>query len=164
MRALVIFAGAALLAAGPAASRIDAAGTTAIFCGSKKVGTATVLLACGPAKATVKLAGKTLNFSGGRCVVKPNSLSLVVGKFTIPRAKPKFMSFTVGGTKTKAGTYTKGEFVVSFQTPGKSYSVLGGPVWGTPFIKVTITAGGKKGAFSGKVDGSGQAVTGSWSC
>lgn len=125
-------------------------GAALAACGSAKVGGATVLTWCGPAKATVKLGGKTLRVPGGKCEVTAGKWTLNVGRFTVPPAKPKFTYFGAVGTKWKAGTYAKGEYLVSVQTPGKSYSVVGGPVWGTPFTNVTIAAGGKKGTFSGK--------------
>lgn len=162
---VALVAGAAvLLAVTATASGREAETATSNACGSAKVGGATVVTWCGGAKATVKLGGKTLKVSGGKCEVKAGMWSLNVGRFTSPPAKPKFSYFGVLGTKSKAGTYAKGEFVVSFQTSGKAYSVAGGPVWGTPFVKVTITTGGKKGTFLGKADGTKLSVSGAWAC
>jgi len=118
---------------------------------------------CGPAKATVKLAGKTLTFKGGKCGIgKVSGLSawaLNIGRSTFPPAKPKFMYFGAVSGKWKAGTYTS-EFGIAFQTPGKRYTV--------GQKKVTITAGAKKGTFSGRAfgdqDRKGTPVSGSWTC
>jgi hypothetical protein len=85
----------------------------------------------------------------GRAFGKTN-WSLNIGKFTAPPAKPKSSYFGATG-RSKAGTYVKGEFLVSLQLPGKPYALQGGPVWGVPWPKVTITTGGKKGSFSGHV-------------
>ena len=158
---------AVLIAAVPATSRTAARNAAPKPCSTSKVGSATVLNWCGPAKATVKHAGKTLVFKGGVCAIskgfggKP-TWSLNIGKFTNPPAKPKFTYFGALGTKWKPGTYTNLEFLLSFQTPGKAYTI-GGP------LKVTIiTAGGKKGTFSGRAFlsalGKGTPVSGSWSC
>ena len=171
--ALVVSAGALLVAATPATSRIGAQAAPPKPCSTSTLGGATVLTWCGPAKATVKLGGKTLAFKGGVCGMskgfdgKP-TWSLNVGKFTNPPAKPKFAYFGAAGTRGKAGTYSRGELVISFQLPGKAYALQGGPVWGLPWPKVKMTAGGKKGTFSGHAFlnalGKGKPVSGSWSC
>lgn len=169
--ASVVSITAALIAAAPATSRTDAQNAAPRPCSTTKVGGAAVLGWCGPAKATVKLRGKTLAFKGGVCGtvggVGKTNWTLNIGKYTVPPAKPKFSSFGAAG-RSKAGTYMKGEFVVSFQLPGKQYALQGGPVWGLPWPKVTISAGGKRGTFSGHAFlnalGKGTPVSGSWTC
>ena len=123
-------------------------------CSTTTVAGATVQNWCGPAKATVELAGKTLTFKGGVCGVVPGGLgdgkswALNIGKVTIPPAKPKFPYFSVAG-RSKAGTYAKGEFLITFALRGKFDRSSVGPGWGLPWTKVTIVSGGKKGSFSG---------------
>ncbi len=90
---------------------------------------------------------------------------LGIGKYTVAPAKPKFKYFGVAwvGPAPKAGTYKKGEFVVTFFLPGKSYSVIGSPL-GAPAMKVTATKGARKATFTGLVNGVGPPISGSWSC
>jgi hypothetical protein len=144
--------------AGAAAREVTAA------CGRLMVGGTAVITHCGPAKAVVTLAGKTYRFSGGDCSVESGygitAWSLLVGKQTLPPAKSKFSSFEAGLTrKPRAGTYTKAEFAISFQLPGKTYILAPG----LPH-KVTITAGGHRGTFSGRLTIGKLPVTGSWAC
>lgn len=161
-----------LAAAAPALSGTADEAATPKPCSSDNVGGATVVNWCGPAKATVKLGGKTVTFKSGRCGVSPGfdgkpALTVNVGRYTTSPAKPKFSYFGLAG-KPKPGTYASGEHLISFQLPGKSYAVQGGPVWGLPWPKVTIAAGGKTGTFSGHAflgaARKGMPVTGSWSC
>lgn len=166
---VIVAAAGALLAAGPAASRTDEQTAQPKPCSGSTVGGVAVLDWCGPAKATVKLAGRTLTFKGGVCGISKASgitaWTLNIGRFTNVGAKPKFMYFGgIGPAKLKAGTYTGAaaiEFGLSFQTPGKAYTI--------GQKKVTITAGGKKGTFSGRAllvgpDNEGTPVSGSWTC
>jgi len=90
---------------------------------------------------------------------------LGIGKYTVPPAKPKFKYFGVAYIGSpKAGTYKKGEFVVTFFLPGKTYTIIGSPL-GKPSMTVTVTKGAKKGTFSGRLNGAGgPPVSGSWSC
>jgi len=136
-------------------------------CSVTTVGGATVHVYCGRARATVKFGGKTLTFRGGNCGVVKSSLAqgwgLGIGKYTVPPAKPRFKYFGVAYFGTpKAGTYKKGEFVVTFFLPGKTYSVIGSPL-GTPAMTVTVTKGAKKGSFTGVLSGS-KKVSGQWTC
>lgn len=166
---VIVAAAGALLAAGPAASRTDVQAAQPKPCSGSTVGGVAVLTWCGPAKATVKLAGKTLTFKGGVCGIAKalgvTAWTLNIGKFTTPPAKPKGMYFGAAGpAKLKAGTYTGAaaiKLTLSFQTPGRAYSI--------GQKKVTITAGGKKGTFSGRAflvgpDNKGTPVSGSWTC
>ena len=133
------------------------------------MGSATVLGWCGPAKATVKLGGKTLSFKGGVCgtgaALGKTNWSLNIGKYTVPPAQVQQFRRR---RQIEGGHLQEGEFLVSFQLPGKSYALQGGPVWGVPWPKVTITAGGNKGTFSGHAFlnalGKGMPVSGSWTC
>jgi hypothetical protein len=157
--ALLVLPTAALLALAGSAP-----GGTRAACGSAKIGGATVITHCGPAKAAVKFGGKTYRFSGGACSVESGygitAWSLLVGRQTLPPAKPKFSSFQAGMTrKPKAGKYTKGEILISFQLPGKGYILAPG----LPHT-VTITAGGHKGSFTGKLTVGNRPVSGSWTC
>lgn len=170
MRAALAVVACALtaLAAGQSAEGVDGASTQSTgICKVRTVGGATVHVYCGPARATVKLGGKSLTFKGGRCGPASGSgisgWGLGIGSYTVPPAKPKLRYFGVayvGGTP-KAGTYKKGEFVITFHVPGKSYSVIGSPL-GVPAMKVTVTKAAKKGSFAGIA--SGKKVTGTWTC
>lgn len=168
--AVVVIALGLLVVASPAASRSDTSAKTPGPCNVATVGGATVHVYCGPAKATVKFGGKTVAFTGGNCgVAKGLGLqgwALGIGKYTVAPAKPKFKYFGVAwvGPSPKAGTYKKGEFVVTFFLPGKSYTIIGSPL-GTPAMRVTVTKGAKKGTFTGRLNGTGgPPVSGSWSC
>jgi hypothetical protein len=161
--AIAVGALGVLVAGQPAASRDAAAAQAPAPCKVITVGGATVHVYCGPAKATVKFGGKTLTFKGGRCGIAGGGgikgWGLGIGKYTVPPAKPKFRYFGVAYIGTvKAGTYKSGEFIVTFYVPGKTYTVVGSPV-------VKVTKGGKKGTFSGRLNGpSGPPASGSWRC
>lgn len=150
----------AVAASAAAVAALAASPQAAAPCGVQQVGTATVQTWCGPAKATVSWAGKTLKIGGGRCeLTKVSGLAMFtvnVGRYTIPRATPKFTSFSAGGTDTKPGTY--GSWLVSFQTPGKQWTLR------SSTTRVTIAAGARKGTFSGKLYEGGRLAKGSWTC
>ena len=157
--ALVAFGG--ILTAGS-----EGAPSSTPGCKNITVDGATVVVYCGPAKATITMAGKTYRFSGGQCGQSVGFWTLLVGRQTLPPAKPKFPSFqaTAKLAKTKAGTYSKGEYTLSFQLPGKDVVVSAG----NPYLQtgsVTVAAGAKKGTFAG-VDAlhTKQHINGSWSC
>ncbi len=158
----------AFVAAAPAFGKDDTQTAAPKPCSVSTAGGATINNWCGPAKATLKFAGKRLSIKGGVCGPSGGFWTLNVGKFTVPPAKPKFTYFGAAAPKAKPGTYKSGQFTISFQLPGKSYALQGGPAWGVPWPKVTITAGAKKGTFSGHAYasalGKGQPVSGSWSC
>jgi hypothetical protein len=163
---IVLGALAVLVAAHPAASS-GTEGTAPGPCKESTVGGVRTHTYCGPARATVKLAGKTIAFKGGNCGVASGSLvsgwGLGVGRYTVPPAKPRFKYFGVAYVGVpKAGTYTKGEFVITFFVPGKTYSVIGSPL-GAPALKVTVTKGARKGSFTGVASGS-KKVSGQWTC
>jgi hypothetical protein len=137
-------------------------------CGPTKVAGATVVVHCGPAKATFAFGGRKYRVSGGTCSLEKGygitAWSLNVGRQALPPAPPKYLEFHVAYTgKPKAGTYSKGEYVVSFATPGTAWSLAPG----LPH-KVTVATAGKKGTFSGAFytgskSGTRQA-SGSWTC
>jgi hypothetical protein len=152
-----------------AASRVATPDAHAVAtCGPTKVAGATVVAHCGPARATFAFAGRTYRVSGGKCeLVKGYGItawSVNVGRQALPPAKPKFPELHVAYTgKPKAGTYSKGQFVVSFAVPGTAWSIAPG----RPH-RVTVAAGGKKGTFvgafyTGSKPGTRQA-SGSWTC
>lgn len=158
---------ALLAAANPAGSSSDTSAKNPGPCSVSTVGAATVHVYCGPAKATVKFGGKTHAFKGGNCGVASGfgikGWALGIGKYTVPPAKPKFKYFGVAYIGSpKAGTYKKGEFIVTFFLPGKTYTVIGSPL-GTPQMTVTVTKGARKGSFSGVLGGS-KKVSGQWTC
>jgi hypothetical protein len=114
-------------------------------CGQATVGGATVVTYCGPAKVTFKFGGKTYFISGGSCSVSAGFWTLLAGRQTLPRATSKFTSFQAAFVgRPKARTYTKAEFTLSFQIPGADWVLA----LGLPH-NVTVTAGGKKGTFTG---------------
>ncbi len=154
---LVLVIGIAALAATGLGSTGDAAPAA---CGPQQIGGATVRNWCGPAKATVTWTGKTITIKGGACdVTKVPGLSMFtvnVGRFTVPQAKPKFTSFSAGGSDLKAGTYRS--WLVNFQTPGKQWTLR------PSSTKVTITKGARTGTFTGTLYESGKVAKGSWTC
>ena len=131
------------------------AGTRSTSCtaGVRTVGGAKVRTFCGPAKATAKTAGKTFSFSGGQCEVSQGFFTVNIGSITLPPAKAKFAYLGIDVKPPRAGVHRNQ--IVSWQVPGKGYSILG--------ATVTVSAGLKSGTFSGRVIGGG-AATGSFSC
>jgi hypothetical protein len=137
-------------------------------CGPTKVADATVVVHCGPARATFVFGRRTYRVSGGTCSVDEGygitAWSVNVGRQALPPAKPRSLEFHAGYIgKPKAGTYAKGEFVLSFAVPGTAWSLAPG----LPH-QVRITAGGRRGTFTGRFyTGSGSATKpakGSWTC
>ena len=151
-----------LAAATAAACGLALSGTAApSACGPAQIGGATVRTWCGTAKATVTWAGKKMSLKGGQCSLeKVSGLALFavnLGRYTVPRAKPKFKSFSAAGSDLKPGTYKY--WLINFQTPGKQWTLK------PTTTNVTITApGAKKGTFSGKLYAGGKLAKGSWSC
>jgi hypothetical protein len=165
-RLLLTVAGALVAFGGALTAGSEGAPTSTPGCKNITVDGATVVVYCGPAKATVQTGGKTYSFVGGKCQQSVGFWTLLVGKQTLPPAKPKFPSFQAAAkvAKTKAGTYTKGEYTLSFQLPGKDVVISAG----NPYLKtgsVTVTAGARKGMFVG-VDAlkTSRHISGSWSC
>jgi len=140
---------------------VTSGSATSNACGPQQIGTATVRTWCGPAKATVTWAGKKMSLTGGQCSLeKVSGLALFavnLGRYTVPRAKPKFKSFSAAGSDLKPGTYRY--WLINFQTPGKQWTLK------PTTTKVTITVpGAKKGTFSGKLYEGGKTAKGTWSC
>jgi len=158
----------ALALAGAVAGASAGALRAAPICENVTVGGATVVVHCGPAKATFTFGGKTYRVFGGKCVVESSlgltAWSVNVGRQALPPAKPKFPEFhaTFIG-KPKAGTFTKGQYVVDFAVPGKGWTL----VPGLPH-KVRVVAGAKSGTFSGRFYTGSQTATkpasGAWTC
>ena len=128
-------------------------------CGVQQVGGATVRTWCGPAKATVTWGGKTVSIKSGACTLDTvfglEMFAINVGRYTVPRATPKFSSFSAAGSDVAPGTYPN--WLINFQTPGKQWTLQ------PTNTKVTITKGARKGTFTGKLYEGGTAK-GSWSC
>lgn len=152
-----------------AATALAAAASTALAggglaaappCGVQQVGGAAVRTWCGPARATVTWAGKTLRITGGRCdLTRVSGLAMFtvnVGRYTIPRATPRFTSFSAGGSDLKPGTYPN--WLISFQTPGRYWTLR------PSTTRVTIAAGARSGSFSGRLYEGGKVARGTWSC
>lgn len=158
-RALVplLAVSAAIAALGGSAAASSAA------CGSETIGGATVRTWCGPAQATVKVAGKTIAIKGGECSVQKLAgltlFSVNVGRYTVPRAKPKFTSFSAAGSNLKPGTYDGFDWAINVQTPGKQWTVRS-----SKSIVTILAPGAKKGRFTGAVYEGGKVVSGSWTC
>jgi hypothetical protein len=94
------------------------------------------------------------------------ALGLAHRQADAPGRKSKVLSFQAIAklAKTKAGTYKKGEFTLSFQLPGKDYVISAGNPY-MPTGSVTITARARKGTFLGvNALKTKQHITGSWSC
>ncbi len=166
MKLALWVAAAALVFAAPAARSAGGAASDAFAsCGPATVGGATVVTYCGPAKATFAFRGKTYRVFGGKCSFSGGVWTLLVGRQTLPPAKPKYTSFQALylGKAPKAGTYTKLGFSLSFEIPGWRWSIAPG----LPH-KIVVTAGGKKGTFTaafytGTKSGTRKG-SGSWTC
>lgn len=145
-----------------AVTAAGAAGTlgAAAPCGVQQVGGATVRTWCGPAKATVTWGGRTVKLEGGQCSLTTASglalFAVNAGRYTVPRAKPRFTSFSAAGSDLKPGTYEY--WLINFQTPGKQWTLR------PSTTRVTITARARKGTFTGTLYEGGQTAKGSWSC
>jgi len=170
---LALFAATALAvgAAGVLAHASSGAPALAGGCTNKTttVGGATVVVHCGPAKATFTFAGRTYRVSGGKCVAEKSlgitAWSANVGRQTLPPKKPLYTEFhaTFLGAP-KAGTFTHGQYVLSFAVPGKAaWSIAPG----LPHT-IEVTAGAKSGTFSGRFYTGSQNTTkpasGKWTC
>ncbi len=131
-----------------------AEGASACTAGVRTVGGATVRTFCGPASATAKAGGRTFHFSGGTCAVEQGYLTVNIGAITLPPAKPKLAYLGIDVKPPKAGAHANQ--IVSWQVPGKRYSLLPG--------RVVVQAGLKGGSFSGPVLGGGGAGSGTFTC
>ena len=133
------------------------AGRGAVACtpGVRSVGGATVRTFCGPAKGVAHAQGKTFHFSGGMCLVSRGYLTVNIGSITIggPGVKPKFLYLGMDVRPPRDGKHANQ--IVSWQAPGKGYSLLG--------ATVTVRGGLKRGSFTGRVIGDGPA-SGSFTC
>jgi hypothetical protein len=161
----------ALIAAGALAQVSAGSASSTATCkeGTATIAGATVVTHCGPARATFSVAGKTFQVVGGKCAVESafgvSAWSLNVGRQTLPPAKPKFAEFHATFTgKPKAGTYTKGEYVLSFAVPGQAaWSIAPGLAH-----RITVRAGAKSGTFTARFYTGAKSGTkpaaGSWTC
>ena len=145
--ALVALAAAAF---GAAAGQSASAGCVA---GVKKINGVPARTFCGPAKASVKLGATTVRYANGECSKSSFGWTINIGTIVIGNLKKKPEYFGITVTSAKAGSHPKsGPAIVH---AGKSYAVLG---------TVTLKAGLKSGTFSGKVFGSPQRISGSFTC
>ena len=144
---LVVVAAGAVLAGGSAASGSRAACTP----GVKTVGGVTERVFCGPAKATVHYGSKVFTFTEGECEKGAKYLAVNIGTVvlgTTRKPKPDYFGLLVGqspagGAKPAShdGTYVGG--VLALDYGGKGYLVQGST------LKVTLSGGRSRGAFSG---------------
>jgi hypothetical protein len=148
----IVVVGFAVVAA-VALGRAGAA-TTGCKAAVHTVGGATVRTFCGSAKATARIGGTTFRFSGGSCAVEGGYFTVNIGSITLPPAKPKFAYFGMDVKPPKAGAHPNQ--IVSWQEPGKRYSLLP--------VSVTVKPGLKGGTFTGKVLGGTGTGSGSFSC
>jgi hypothetical protein len=153
MKATGVAVVALLAGVGLAGSALAGPRSSSCTAGVHTVGGANVRTFCGPAKATAKTAGKTFSFSGGQCSVTQGYFTVNIGSITLPPAKAKFAYLGIDVKPPRAGVHRNQ--IVSWQVPGKGYSIIG--------ATVTVRAGLKSGTFAGRVIGGGNA-TGSFSC
>ena len=145
--ALVALAAAAF---GTASGQSAATGCVA---GVKKINGVPARTFCGPARATVNLGATTVRYADGECSKSSFGWTINIGTVVIGNLKKKPEYFGITVTPAKAGSHAKsGPAVVH---AGKSYAVLG---------NVTLKPGLKSGTFSGKVFGSPQRISGSFTC
>ncbi len=109
---------------------------------------------CGPATATARVGSKTFRFSGGQCTVSQGYFTVNIGAITLGSEKPKYAYLGIDVKPPKAGTHASQ--IVSWQAPGKRYSLLP--------AKVTVASGLRSGTFSGPVLGGSGSATGSFHC
>ena len=142
---------AALLSATVLASGA-VAGATACIPGVKAINGVSARTFCGPAKATVKVNGKTISYTGGACSTNIGLFSVNIGTVALGTLKhaPEYLGVTA---KAKAGTQSRQTIAVVHA--GRTEAIIG---------TVTIKAGLKQGTFAGKVFGSPEAISGSFTC
>ena len=141
------------LTAGAGSPAAAQSGTTACTPGVRTVGGAQVRTFCGPARATAKAGGKTFRFSGGQCAISRGIFTVNIGTVTITRVEPKFSYLGIDAQPPKAGAHHNQ--IVSWQVPGKGYSIIS--------ATVTIAAGLRSGTFSGRLL-TGGVASGSFTC
>ena len=122
--------------------------------GVRTEGGATVRTFCGPARAIAKAGGKTFHFAGGVCAISRGIFTVNIGSITLGHVKPKFAYLGIDAQPPRAGTHRNQ--IVSWQEPGKSYSILS--------ATVVLKAGLKGGSFSGTLFTGGGKATGSFTC
>ena len=150
----------AALAAGSAATFLSAtvlasgavASATACVPGVKAINGISARTFCGPAKATVKLNGRTVSYAGGACSTSIGLFSVNIGTVVLGTLKnaPEYLGVTA---KAKAGTQSRQTIAVVHA--GETQAIIG---------TVTIKAGLKQGTFAGKVFGSTEMLSGSFTC
>ena len=151
MRASVLVVAFVLaLVAGSASAGTRSSACTA---GLHTVGGAKERTFCGPAHATAHAAGRTFAFSGGECAVSQGFFAVNIGSITLPPAQPKSTYLGIDVKPASAGSHANQ--IVSWQVPGKGYTILG--------ATVVVSSGLKGGTFSGRLSAGGTA-SGSFNC
>jgi hypothetical protein len=128
------------------------AGATSCVPGVKAINGVSARTFCGPARATVKVNGKTISYTGGACSTSIGLLSVNIGTVVLGTLKnaPEYLGVTA---KAKAGTQSRQTIAVVHA--GQTEAIIG---------TVTIKAGLKQGTFAGKVFGSPETISGSFTC
>jgi hypothetical protein len=149
-RTLIAVAVAGLAAAAFATTSAQSAATC--VAGVKKINGVPARTFCGPAKANVKIGATSVAYTQGSCSKSAAGFTINIGTVVIGnlKKKPEYFGITV---PAKAGAQSNSGVAVVHA--GKSYAVIG---------TVTLKAGLKAGTFSGKVFGSPQKISGSFTC
>jgi hypothetical protein len=113
-----------------------------------------VLRYCGPARATVRIGRRTIRFSGGVCNLGSN-FTLAIGTAVGPGYKgppPSFFSITAYGARARRNLSA----AITIVSTGRAY----------PLVRhlVRFASGLRRGTLSGRVYGTGQTVSGSFTC
>jgi hypothetical protein len=147
---LIAVAVAALAAAAFATTSAQSAATC--VAGVKKINGVPARTFCGAAKANVKIGATSVAYVQGSCSKSAAGFTINIGTVVIGnlKKKPEYFGITV---PAKAGTQANSGVAVVHAS--KSYAVIG---------TVTLKSGLKAGTFSGKVFGSPQKISGSFTC
>ena len=97
---------------------------------------------CGPAKVTARAAGKTFSFKSGSCVRQGSSFFLQMGTIGGPTAKSGLQRTPLFYLLTDTKTCSTTQAILYWIVDGKRYGAA-------PGSRVTFTASGKGGSFSG---------------
>lgn len=106
---------------------------------------------CGPARATLVVAGRTYRFRPGECFRSKDFNNVNIGTYTVGTVPVARYIRIVGPIRD--GTTRRGS--VSWQLPGVIDGISG--------ARLTLTAKGTRGAFSGRTH-SGKPASGSFTC
>jgi hypothetical protein len=130
---------------------VGSASETKCVPGTAVLGGRYVQVYCGPARATLVVAGRTFTFRPGECFRSKDFTNVNIGTYTVGTFPVARFIRVVGPSRD--GTTRKG--TVSWQLPGVLDGISG--------ARLTLTAKGTRGSFSGRTH-SGRRANGTFAC